>query len=338
MQSGNEPEDIQTILGRFHTWAGKKPGNGKLSVPQAGAVREVSYEEAMRNYRQRHKAPARRAAAAQQEASSPAPAPEPPLCSPEQAQPVPPALAPDLDVHFSAPPEASREPAALVRRPSAPTAKAAPALPPGKKIARKTNAGSPENVSAQPPLRAAVARQPKAAVPAESRSRRSAPAKKSTALALQPAIAAPIKPAFKKVLAKTVRTAQADASETRATASDRNQRITTRFSAAEQLRLERAAAQSGLSVSAWLRHCALLAERASVSRPAPAPPAKTAKPALPAPPAAIRRPAKTTRRALSAPTAEPTLFSTPAPSGIGTWLSLLRQRFLASPSRFSERA
>lgn len=55
MQPGSQSEDIHTILGRFHTWAGKNPGNGKAGklAVESDALREIPYEEAIRNFRQR---------------------------------------------------------------------------------------------------------------------------------------------------------------------------------------------------------------------------------------------------------------------------------------------
>lgn len=337
MQSGSEPEDIQTILSRFHTWAGKNPGpgNGKNSVPEAGGVREIGYEEAMRNYRQRHKTQPRRvagnAAAVPRISTTPSAPSEPGPPIPEEARevPVPATLAPDLDMPCSAPPHPQPESTALARRSPAAGAATAPALATRRTVVRKKAAAPPRQAIAQPQLPAvapalprAVHAQPKAAASPKAKSRRGVPTKKSVALALRAPAAPPKKPEFKRVLAKTVQAAPTPAPALRKSglAPDRDRRITTRFSAAEQRRVERAAAQSGLTVSAWLRQCALLAEAAYAPPPAPAPPPKT------------------TRRALPAPPAEPTLFAAPAPSGLGNWLSLLRQRFLSSPARFSERA
>jgi len=336
MQPGSDPEDLQTILSRFHTWAGKNPGtnNGKLSAPEAGAVREVSYEEAMRSNRQRHKAQTRRAAA------TAAPVrPDPPVAPSASMEteitvheetrqaPVAATLAPDLDVHFAPPSQPNAESTALTRRPSALATNLIPARPREKTPTRKKAASAPKPAATSLPAPhreqpKPVRVQPQAPVPPKPRSRRTAVPKKSVALALQPPIVAPRKPVFKKVLAKTVSSAQAHATAPSKSAPlpDRNRRITTRFTAAEQRRLERAAAQSGLTLSAWLRQCALLAEGAYAPPPAPA------------------LPARTSRRALPAPPTEPALFSAPAPSGLGNWLSLLRQRFLSSPARFSERA
>jgi Mobilization protein NikA len=363
MQPGSQPEDIHTIMSRFHTWTGKNPGNGsgKSVAPVPGPMREIPYEEAMRNFRQRQKAQTRRASASA--ASSPAAAssapPQPLPANPQEAiaAPAQPAETPLPESS----PDTTAQSSALVPRPPACVTKALK-LPSGKKAAKKQSRPSksaelqpvvpqalvlaqprpaqpqpkaalaqPKTVAAQPKAaltqpKAALAQpravQPQRNAPAHSKAKsRSASApKKSTALVLRPLTAEPKKPAFKNVLAKTVRSAPSSAQSTRkmAPAPDRNRRITTRFSAAEQRRLEQAATQAGLSVSAWLRQCALRTEIASGAPPATAAPAKAEN--------------RSRRRTAS------TLFSTPAPSGVGSWLTLLRQRFLSSPARFSERA
>jgi len=58
MQPAANPEDIQAILGRFHTWAEKQPTNGNGQKNGAGTeeLREIPYEEAIRQYRSRQAA------------------------------------------------------------------------------------------------------------------------------------------------------------------------------------------------------------------------------------------------------------------------------------------
>ncbi|HVT98779.1 MAG TPA: hypothetical protein VHE33_14845, partial [Acidobacteriaceae bacterium] len=55
MQAGPPPEDLHAILSRFHTWAGKNPGNGNGKTKGAAeeGIREIPYEEAMRLHRER---------------------------------------------------------------------------------------------------------------------------------------------------------------------------------------------------------------------------------------------------------------------------------------------
>lgn len=342
MQPGNQPEDIQTILSRFHTWAEKRPGdgNGASAAPGPEAVREIPYEEAMRNFRQRHPAQRRRVPAP---AAAPVPiaqaaAPVPP--HPEEAVPALTERAPLPDAAQSTKPEGGAQSAPVAERP--PIAKAIPAVPSAeKRVTKKKAAAPPQRARIQPPPTAAPTAAlpvpPQRVEPAQTKPpSRSRPeprpgtsAKKEAAPAVRSRRAQPKKPVFKKVLASTVKKAQRSApaaprpasnASKAAPARDRNQRITTRFSSAEQRKLERAAAQAGLTVSAWLRQCALRAEAAAPPQAAPPPSAKTARTARPA------------------PSPEPTLFSYPAPSGLGNWLTLLRQRFLSSPARFSERA
>lgn len=394
MQPGSEPEDIHVILSRFHTWAGKNPGNGDAtSVAGEPGVREIPYEEAMRNFRQRRKPQTRRVA----------PSTEPPVAAAPLApsDPTPP---PDLPS-----PAPAEGPAVALAAPTclpapAPTAELALSSS-RKRPARKKPAGELREVDAQPVTAPALpAIQTKAIRTVQPKPSTAKPAARSSALAKmsaaslvrQNALLAK-KPVFRKVLAKTVRnTSPAAPNPCKNTApADRTRRITTRFSAAEQRRLERAAAQAGLTTSAWLRQCALRAERVSVPPPTPAAPArlrasgtsarsgksgaastsrtlarsrtvstshtssKSARSATPRTSARPRisgklstlsssgksttprtsggRPGAAKAAALAQPPAS-TLFSTPAPSGLGSWLTLLRQRFLSSPARFSERA
>lgn len=333
MQPGSEPEDIQTILSRFHTWTGKNPGNGngKTVAPEPGAVREIPYEEAMRNFRQRQNARSRRgaASAARLPAAAPPAPTEPAPAKAEDALPAAVAACPLPDANLvESPTNAKAEPAALARRAAASLAE--PVRPSSQnKVIRKKPRTPAKKASAKPaslavlPLEAKRTRvQPKAPIQSKPEPRRATGTNKSAAPSVRPRTARAKEPAFKKVLARTVRSRIQSAPTGRkpAPATDRNQRITTRFSAAEQRRLERAAAEAGLTVSAWLRQCALHAQAASVQ-------------ALP-PPA----PRKKARAAELSRPDQAALFSTPAASGLGNWITLLRQRFLSSSARFSERA
>lgn len=57
MQPGTNPDDIQAILSRFHTWAERQPvqadGNGHKKPSVSDGIREISYEEALRQHRSR---------------------------------------------------------------------------------------------------------------------------------------------------------------------------------------------------------------------------------------------------------------------------------------------
>ena len=133
-------------------------------------------------------------------------------------------------------------------------------------------------------------------------------------------------PAFRRILANSVHAKPAEgvkkAAPKKQAPPDRSRRITTRFSTAEQRRIEKQAAQAGLTVSAWLRRC-VLAQSGSLTNPQ----------APNTPKAEKRGPAPS-----HSASAEVTLFAPAASSTLGNWLTLLRQRFLASPHRFSERA
>lgn len=134
---------------------------------------------------------------------------------------------------------------------------------------------------------------------------------------------APKKAQFSQILASTVQQPKTVlALKKKSAQPDRTRRITTRFSRAEERRIEKCAAEMGITVSAYLRECAL-------SAVAHDPPLDL--PGLPAP---IR-----TRKALKPSDPAPAFTTlTPPPSLFGGWLSLLRNRFLGPPIRFSEDA
>lgn len=317
MQTGDQSEDIHTILSRFHTWAGKEPGNrnGRKLAPESDSVREVPYEEAMRHYRERHKTQPRRVAATVPAPPPPKASPEPETVSPAPALPVQATTAEPAPL-VTSPTKARIQPPAPARRFPSFLAEATPLPSAGAPKAGKKPAAKKTSAQASAPAPPPARTSPKA-----SRSKQSprVSAKKDAAPSTASRTQRAEIPEFKKVLAKTIRKTPAPQTRTAKPPADRNQRITTRFSTAEQRRLERAAAQAGMTLSAWLRQCALRAEASSTPQPAPAPRA--------------RRP----KAAERAPLEAPTLFSASAPSRAG-WLTLLRQRFLSSPARFSERA
>ncbi|HEX4064626.1 MAG TPA: hypothetical protein VHZ09_01280 [Acidobacteriaceae bacterium] len=130
-------------------------------------------------------------------------------------------------------------------------------------------------------------------------------------------------PEFRQVLTKSVRAAKKSTAAKKTKEPDRTRRITTRFSTAEERRIEKAASLEGVTVSAYLRKCALAAGKGqTVPSPIPASAQKARK--------------ASGRRALEP---EIRLFAQPPTTSlVGGWLTLLRQRFLSSPTRFSERA
>lgn len=331
MQPRSQTDDITTILGRFHTWAGKNPaaGNGGTATPAPDpGVREIPYEEAMQTFRERERAQTRRAVPrlATGVAATSGTVAKPAAITPvaENRAPSPATTDPDLAA------TAAKEIQSCELAPlPAPTRRKAGA------VTKKASTRKPIEAADQ-----ARARQAAPATPVRAAQPRSAGRQKPPRSASSPSVAAsahslrPAKakaPAFKnaltKAMTKTGGTTSsgrrlAASSQKAAPAPDRNRRITTRFSSSEERRLERAAGLAGLSISAYLRQCALAAE------PAPA-----AEAPLPAP---VKRKAKKSPQAPAASASN--LFSTPAASPLGNWLTLLRQRFLASPARFSERA
>jgi hypothetical protein len=122
---------------------------------------------------------------------------------------------------------------------------------------------------------------------------------------------------FRQVLAKTVRQTKPAVRPAVKKEKGRDQRVSVRLSRAEEHRLQSCAAKAGVTVSEYLRVRALegATEPAGMAR-------RTAADAIDAEEAAIAAPvpAKAAR------------------TGLGDWLALLRNRFLASPVRFAERA
>jgi hypothetical protein len=220
--------------------------------------------------------------------ASPAPAS---VTSTPPAKPTPPvnrakALSPALPAKAQAKPVAQTAPVA------APIKTAPPPSAPRPVVKRAATAAAP-----RPAVKRAA---PVAARKLKSRTRKRAP--------------------FRQVLASTVQQPKASLAPSKA-APDRTRRITTRFSPGEERRIAKCAAELGITVSAYLRRCALsaAAQKAMPEAPAPPPAGKMRK-----------QPARATEHSME--------YSTPAPSLFGGWLALLRNRFLGPPVRFSEDA
>jgi hypothetical protein len=355
MQPGTNPDDLHTILSRFHTWADKQPGqsngNGASKGHGADGIRTLTYEEALAQHRSQHAPPRRTrpsprgvgetgtavAAAPGPASAQPpgavqgqpleSPSPQPPMLglSPKaaadtaradrfnssreeqafqengraraQERPIP------AQITVSTPRQSSKSAGKVSRAKSA------------VKVARQSKPAVAETGSGQISVTTAKATSTAARLKSEKRSASIAvPEKKN--------------PEFRQVLVKSVRTADQKGNKTKRirkrTEPERARRITTRFSAAEERRLEKAAERAGMTVSAYLRKCALAAEQAEAARPG------THRPAVPA----KRRKAGSAELSM-----ETQLFAPPASTSlVGGWLSLLRQRLLSSPARFSERA
>lgn len=348
MQPLPNADDLPTLLSRFHTWAEKQPsgsgnGNGHRNGASPDGVRELTYEEALEHHRERPASPRRttsgrsRAAAGPEvpKAALPAPNAIPPAALVEE--PIPPvsnalaagegptgssAIIPPAppDVALMQEPQPSRErppkketatEAAVPKSLSAPRPEQRPSA---KKAAAKKSAAPPPQAKVPPP--------PKAATPAPAH--KAGPAGSATAgkRSSPPHTRTKAQNEFRHVLAKTVRAAKKPAAASKPKLPDRTRRFTTRFSATEERRIEKSAAAAGMTVSAYLRKCALAAEPSPATQPQKS---RTAK--------------KAQADSTASEQTETRLFLQPAsPSLFGGWLSLLRQRFLSSPARFSERA
>ncbi len=339
MQSGANPDDIPNLLSRFHTWAEKQPesgnGNGHRNTAAVDGVRELTYEEALAHHRSRQApqreqraAPSRARIAADTRSSKVAQAtaseiapvianePEKPQITAKPSRvdtglpverTIPP---PQVELPFAAEmqPKPAAAPMAARKKIASPAAVFSPATPTKK---RPHGAGKP---------RVAATKKASAAIPANAAKPAATARPAKVKLSARPVKkCAGKQPEFRQVLAKSIRTAKKSAPAKKAKAPDRTRRITTRFSTAEERRIEKAAVMAGVTVSAYLRKCALAAEREQVAKPRIQSASKKARDFTPEP--------------------ETRLFAQPAPASlVGGWLTLLRQRFLSSPARFSERA
>ncbi len=438
MQPGPNPEDIQTILSRFQTWAEKHPpngnGNGHKDGDGSDELREIPYEEAIRQLRSREAPPARRPARARVRAGAQSgqkpPVKAGPVAPPPEEMPawisqlpVVPETEPIIELRSASPEVKSGK--AEVRfspsvKPADPELKFAselksaaavlsealrdrgqfsapingdtpiPPPPPQAPAVRQApgpkQARNPERP--QPPLTAAAAdippelpakrTQPAAAAPGRrpalktrpspapvkrkttpvqrASPRVAAPAKtaprrprtqpvqnrtRSSLIEPQARIAArtpaqatagrkraasartrkPERPPFRQVLANTVQHPRIAPAPKKKLEPDRTRRITTRFTSGEERRIEKQAAEFGITVSAFLRQCALAALAAQN-----------------APQESVFSSGMQETRAARASSSPLRSYSSPAPSLLGGWLSLLRNRFLGPPIRFSEEA
>lgn len=305
-RSARPAEDIQAILNRFQTWAGKQPENGRK--PGSSGVREIPMEEAMRQLRSRS---GKAKPPAAEKPSAPQPPVVPVALAPEVAskpEPVTPPASPQPRIS-EAPKKAERAKPASRRKP---VAKAKPWAP----APQVMHAAAPK---AQPQVSAPARR--KQNKTAKKQAAKRGPAKQAGPAAAKPdkkPTRANSKPAFREVLARSVRPEKSKPNPVPKT--KRPQRVSVRLSRAEEWRLQQRASQAGFTISEFLRRSALDAN------PQPAD-------------AARERPAAKARG--SRPATAAALFASAAnqnSSMLGGWLALLRNRFLASPARFSERA
>jgi hypothetical protein len=311
MQPGTNPDDIHTILSRFNHWAGKQTANGNNGHSKAlrcldAGVREIPYEEAIRRMRSRKNDSAASVVAAQPAIDA--------------AQNAVPSEKPPKTVGVPFPLRAT--PASPVPEPTA--LAAIPAQDPTR-ASRRTSALQENNARAK--AKPGVTLKTRKAL----RSSKPAPKKRTAAQSQElpvtpekqrrtsrtPSHAAPSQqPQFRQVLAKSIGEAKLTHKPVRAKEKGRNQRVSVRLSRTEERTLQACAAKAGVTVSEYLRMRALEALQSETvpqtAAPASAPHRKTA---------------------VAAPEA-----AKPPRSGLGDWIALLRNRFLASPTRFAERA
>jgi hypothetical protein len=213
-------------------------------------------------------------------------------------------------VRAQASPQPTKRPAAPPPRLSTPAANAGRSSAP--KQANRNLACKPVAKRAPVPAKSAILRPPIQVTPPLS-PRRVAAKAKPRAAARAP---------FRRVLANTLQQPKAALVPGKKPAPDRTQRITTRFTPAEERRIAKQAAQSGITVSAYLRQCALTALAAQTA-------ARDDEPI-----AAIGK----ARKATAQGSWQPKAHAAAPPSLLAGWLALLRNRFLGPPVRFSEEA
>ncbi len=223
------------------------------------------------------------------------------------------------------PPPAPKQPVAAVQASALKPASAAIAAPPSPKPkphANPVKASAPA-IAAKPVARPTV---PTGLIGSPIKALPASPARPPVVKKAAPASAAksksrtPRRPPFRQVLARTIQQPKAALALRDEPARDRTRRITTRFSPGEERRIGKCAAELGITVSTYLRRCALSAVTQKAIPESPAPPA-SAKPRKP--------PARNPEHPVS--------NAAPAPL-LGGWLTLLRNRFLGPPVRFSEEA
>jgi hypothetical protein len=303
------PEDLHSIMNRFQNWAVKQPEhlNGHRQV--AAGVREIPMEEAMRQLRSR-RAPSR--------SPEKPPQAQTPKESPAAGSKVTPPLKPA---------SAGEAAIAVVRE----TAAAEPI--PERKPTRKVRPATKTNVAAAAIETALAAKRgvtqkvaaPELAAPKAVREKprkvRETEKKRLTALqAVKGARPNPRaarndrKPEFREVLAHSVH------AEKRERKQERRQRVSVRLTRAEERRLQQRANQAGMTVSEYLRQSALVTESPR--------------------PETERTEARIRIRNSKSAAAAPLSASSPTQGtpGLGGWIALLRNRFLASPARLAERA
>ena len=175
----------------------------------------------------------------------------------------------------------------------------------------RSNSGTGSSLI-QSPMKA-VAPQPTPGLPMRQR------------LASSPRSREPRRAHFGQVLANTVQQPKALLAPRKKPAPDRTRRITTRFTTAEERRIEKQASELGMTVSAYLRQCALAALATASPNIAWEEEPK---------PVSSKKNGKQSGQA----SWQTNGYAANSPSLLGGWLSLLRNRFLGPPIRFSDEA
>lgn len=303
----NSTEDLHSILNRFQTWSGKHtgPANGNGHKPSEG-VREIPYEEALRQVQSRRvtrvRRPADGVAAKQPEAQNSAAKAE---AGGGGALPCPVAASAQTPASVARGNAADGAGAETVE--TAMTAKTA------RKQAKKRPVAAKETA----PMARAAAGAAKKAVkrnPAKASGRGSRRKLETRVAAAVKKARARRSPEFREVLARSVETKPATTKTRRA----KEQRVSVRLSQAEERHLQECAKRAGMTVSAYLRERALgaMAAESATKIATRAAGTRSHSDALSAAPAAAAK----------------------SNSVLGDWIALLRNRFLASPVRFAERA
>ena len=175
-----------------------------------------------------------------------------------------------------------------------------------------------KSVRAVPPMLRGTAAIPRTRTKA---AKTPAPAKAGSSRAIRPR--KPRHPPFHQVLTTTVQQPRIPDLPRKKGVPDRTRRITTRFTVTEERRIEKQASLLGLTVSAYLRHCAL---------------ATVAPAAEPAPPSTRLAPRTPSTRESARSYNPQNPYAAQGSSLIGGWLALLRNRFLGPPIQFSDDA
>lgn len=299
--SAHPAEDLHSILNRFQSWAGKQPEDHTAHKPKPAGVREIPMEEALRQLRSRR---ATSAAAIADKAGM------------TQGPTVP--QAPETKAETGSASISLNLPSVQAEKMGRNLPVAVRAKEPLKLLPAATHPEKHVMKRKRAPDKKAQASRAAAPVRAKARKpgggRRLAPSKaaaqtRSTTSSF-PSLKAVGKAEFRELLVRTVQPGEPDRKQ------ERRQRVSVRVSKAEERRLQQRARQAGLTVSDYLRRAALEAELS---------PSK----------------AEHGQECASRLTAAAPMFAASAHhnnSLLGGWLGLLRNRFLASPTRFAERA